>query len=103
MHECPAALTIAAAERALLAAEGTYHAAGVYYASADDAARARRLEAERRVARAARVAAWLEAHPCVWCNKSIGAAPFEMVGAEPMHAERCLAEFDHLAYGAEAA
>ncbi|AHG87543.1 hypothetical protein J421_0050 [Gemmatirosa kalamazoonensis] len=101
MHTPPAVPTIADVERELLAEFGPYHIGPIYYASADDAARARRLEAERRVAHAARVAAYLASHPrdCVWCGAPIGAAPFTMVGLEPMHVGRCQDQFHALAYG----
>lgn len=50
----PPAPAVAAAERAILDAEGLFTVAGLYYASEADAAIARRREAERRVRAATR-------------------------------------------------
>ena len=53
----PPSRAVRAAEEAMLAAEGPFSVGGVYFANTDDAARARRLAAERAARDAERVAA----------------------------------------------
>jgi hypothetical protein len=72
-------------EKEIIRTEGFFHVRQVYYANAFDADRARRWEAERRVAEKAR--------SCTWCSKPIAGAPVVEAAAETIHADPCGKEF----------
>ncbi|MDQ6769830.1 MAG: hypothetical protein M3Z54_07580 [Gemmatimonadota bacterium] len=77
-------------EMAIIKAEGWYHVAGQYYASAPDADKMRRLEAERRVAERERLA-----RICAWCNEEIRNGQFSNTVALAKVHDRCAEEFNN--------
>ena len=77
-------------EAAIIKAEGWFHVRGIYLASATDADKARRVEAERRVAERERAAR----HLCAWCREEIRNGQFTAVVAlETVH-DCCAREFN---------
>ena len=85
------AALIRAEEQRILDAEGPSHVGGTYY-GVRNAARARFLEAERRVAAIAQHAAFLARHRCPWCGLGVTIdEPHALVTGEPLHAS-CYAQ-----------
>ena len=88
---------VLAEEKVIIRNEGWFHVAERYFASAPDADRMRRLEAERRVAERARLEGI-----CAWCNKRILAnEPSVQISYRWVHAKPCALEFDAFVYGGE--
>jgi hypothetical protein len=65
-------------EKAIINAEGWFHVAGRYYASAPDADKVRRLEAERRVAEK-------ERRVCAFCFERIDGQVSVVIATKPVH------------------
>jgi hypothetical protein len=77
-------------EQGIIRAEGWFHVAGLYYRSAPNADKMRRLEAERRVAERERLAA-LPA--CAFCFERITGQVAVVIAMKPVHPS-CAARFD---------
>jgi hypothetical protein len=76
-------------ERKMIVEEGWFHVAGRYIASAPDADKARRTEAERRVAEKER----REALTCAFCFEPIGGHVAVVLAMRAVH-PACAKEFD---------
>jgi hypothetical protein len=76
-------------ERAIIREEGWYHVAGRYIASAPDADKARRIEAEQRVAERERC----ERLTCAWCLERITGHVAVVIAMRAVH-PACAKEFD---------
>src|SRR5690242_14714486 len=77
-------------EAVIIKAEGWFHVRGIYLSSALDADKARRVEAERRVAERERLAT----RNCAWCHQEIRNGQFtQVVALETVH-DRCAKEFE---------
>lgn len=86
---------VLAEEKAIIKTEGWFHVAGRYYASAPDADKMRRLEAERRCREAVRLASI-----CAWCDRPIvDGDPTEKIALRNVHRSPCAAEFDRWTAG----
>jgi hypothetical protein len=73
-------------ERRIIEMEGWFTVANRYYANAFDADKARRIEAERRVADVAK--------KCAWCSEYLVEGKWVEAAGERIHADPCLKEFD---------
>lgn len=76
-------------EKAIIAAEGWFHVAGLYYRSAPDADKMRRLEAERRVTERERQ----EKLVCAFCFEKISRHVAVIIAMRPVHPS-CAKEFE---------